>query len=302
MGRQRQAYVHALLAVLLWSTIPTAFKLALGLIDFVKLLFYSTLFSCLVLGAILAIRGRLRACLSLSRRDYVRSLGLGLLNPFVYYLVVLKAYTLLPAQMAQPLNYTWAIALALLSVPLLGQKLGTRGVLAGLVSYAGVWVISTKGNVLGLELADPLGVALALGSAFIWALYWILNTRDERDPTERLFLNFLMALPFVLAACLLTSDLRLGSLGALLATAYVGVVEMGVTFVLWLSALRLSRSTALVSYLIFLAPFLSLVLVHFVLGEEILASTFVGLMLIVAGLVLQRTGAGRREAARISTR
>ncbi|MFH1501490.1 MAG: DMT family transporter [Candidatus Eisenbacteria bacterium] len=301
MTQQRRAYAYALSAVLLWSTIPTAFKLALGRVDFVKLLFYSSAFSCLVLGIILAARGRLVSCLASSRADYARSLGLGLLNPFLYYLVVLKAYELLPAQMAQPLNYTWAVALALLSVPLLGQRLGWRGVAAGLVSYSGVWVISTRGDVLGLELADPLGVALAVGSAFIWALYWILNTKDRRDPGERLFLNFLMSLPFVLVACLLLSDLRLDTPGALLATAYVGVVEMGVTFVLWLTALRLSRSAARISYLIFIAPFLSLVFVRLVLGESILPSTFAGLFLIIAGLVIQRMGnrraGGERAAA-----
>ncbi len=294
---QRRAYAFAAAAVLLWSTIPTAFKLSLARLDFIQLLFYSTLFSCLVLAGLLAVRGRLRRCLASPRREYARSLGLGFLNPFLYYLIVLKAYELLPAQMAQPLNYTWAIALALLSVPLLKQRLGSRGVLAGLVSYGGVWVISTRGRIVGLGLVDPLGVGLALGSAFVWALYWILNTKDEMDPTERLFLNFLMSVPLVLAACVVFSDLRPSGAAAVLSAAYIGVVEMGVTFVLWLSALRLSGSTARISYLIFVAPFLSLVFVRMVLGEAILPSTLVGLVLIVAGLVIQRAGDRTRSPA-----
>lgn len=285
---QRLAYIYAVSAVLLWSTIPTAFKLSLARLDFIQLLLYSTVFSCLALGALLAVRGRLVSCLISPRSEYSRSLALGFLNPFLYYLVVLKAYELLPAQMAQPLNYTWAIALALLSVPLLKQRLGLRGVLAGLVSYAGVWVISTRGRIIGLDLVDPFGVALALGSAFVWALYWILNTKDKRDPTERLFLNFLMSLPLVFLACVLFSDLRPPGPAALLSALYVGVVEMGVTFVLWLSALRLSVSTARISYLIFVAPFLSLLFVRLILGEAILPSTLVGLALIVLGLVVQR--------------
>lgn len=295
---QRLAYIYGLSAVLLWSTIPTAFKLALGRVDLLKLLFYSTLSSCFVLAGILAFRRRLVSCLSTARGEFRRSLALGFLNPFLYYLVVLRAYQLLPAQMAQPLNYTWAIALALLSVPLLGQRLGARGAMAGLVSYAGVWVISTRGNVLGLDLVNPLGVALALGSAFVWAFYWILNTKDKRDPTERLFLNFLMSLPLVFAACVVFSDLRLQSPGAVVATVYLGVIEMGVTFVLWLSALRLSGSMAKISYLIFLSPFLSLVFVRLVLGEAILPSTLAGLVLIVAGLLIHRTGAPVRTSIR----
>ena len=61
---------------------------------------------------------------------------------------------------------------------------------------------------------------------------------------------------------------------------------MGLTFVLWISALRLSRNTAQVSGLIFLAPFLSLVWIHQVLGEAIHPSTLVGLVLIVGGIIL----------------
>ena len=60
---------------------------------------------------------------------------LGLLNPFLYYLVLFKAYALLPAQQAQPLNYTWAITLSLLAVPLLKQQVRWQEWLALLVSY-----------------------------------------------------------------------------------------------------------------------------------------------------------------------
>ena len=62
---------------------------------------------------------------------------------------------------------------------------------------------------------------------------------------------------------------------------------MGLTFVLWLSALRASENTARVSQLIFLSPFLSLIFIHFVLGETIATSTYVGLVLIVGGLLLR---------------
>jgi drug/metabolite transporter (DMT)-like permease len=295
MRPQIRAYVSASLAVLAWSTVATAFKLALRHVSFTGLLFYASFFSTIVLAIILAARGDFACVFSYTRRQYLKSLGLGLLNPFLYYLILFKAYDLLPAQMAQPLNYTWAIALALLSVPLLGQRIGHREILGGVLGYVGVWVISTRGQVLSLKFANPLGVALALGSAFVWAFYWIGNTRDDRDPVAGLFLNFVMSLPFVLAAHIALSGWRAPTAAGLLATAYVGVVEMGATFVLWLTALRLSENTAKVGNLIFIAPFLSLVFIRSVLGEAILPSTYVGLALIVAGFLYQRVG--RRGSA-----
>jgi drug/metabolite transporter (DMT)-like permease len=123
--------------------------------------------------------------------------------------VLFEAYDRLPAQEAQPLNYTWAFTLAILAVPLLGHRLQRADVLGGLVAYAGVWVIATRGEVFALEFANPAGVALALGSTVLWALYWIYSTRDKRDPLVALFCNFALGLPFVLLACALTAGLAL---------------------------------------------------------------------------------------------
>jgi drug/metabolite transporter (DMT)-like permease len=63
---------------------------------------------------------------------------------------------------------------------------------------------------------------------------------------------------------------------------------MGITFLLWLKALKLSKTTAHVTNLIYLVPFLSLMLISLAVGEKILASTVVGLLFIVAGIVLQK--------------
>jgi drug/metabolite transporter (DMT)-like permease len=290
MQNQNKAYLFALCSVLLWSTVASAFKLSLQFLRPVQLLLYSSLMSILVLAAVLAAQGRLRLAFSYRARQYRRSLLLGCLNPFLYYLVLFKAYDRLPAQEAQPINYTWAITLALLSIPLLGQRIRAADIAGGLVSYCGVVAIFTHGHPLALRFSDPLGVALALGSTVIWALYWIYNTRDDRDPVAGLFLNFLFGLPLVLIGCVLSSGLRVADVRGLLGAAYVGVFEMGITYVLWLSALKLSENTAKVGNLIFLSPFLSLVLIHFFVGEKILASTFVGLVLIVAGLLVQRLG------------
>ena len=288
MRAQNRAYLFGLAAVLLWSTVASAFKLTLKYVDPIQLLFYSNLFSTIVLAAILVWGGKLRSVLSGTRREYTRSVLLGALNPALYYLVLFKAYDLLPAQEAQPLNYTWGIVLPILSIPLLGQRMSRRDAAALVLGYAGVIVISTHGNLTSFRLSQPLGVALALGSAFVWALYWILHTKDTRDPVVCLFLSFASGLPLTFLLCLFLSSLRIGSVEGLAGTVYVGCFEMSVTFVLWLLALRSSENTAKTSMLIFVSPFFSLVPIHYIVGEKILPSTIAGLSLIVAGLVIQR--------------
>ncbi len=288
MYNQKKAYMYGITTVLLWSTVASAFKLSLRYLDPIQLLLYSNMVSILALIAILALQGKTRLVFSCSRKQYLRSMALGFLNPFLYYMVLFKAYDLLPAQEAQPLNYTWAITLALLSIPLLKQKFGLKDMVATFVSYSGVIVISTHGDPFSFRFSNPLGVALALGSTVIWALYWIYNTKDDRDPVAGLLLNFVFGLPFVLAYCLLFSSVWVTHPNGLFGAVYVGIFEMGITFVLWLSALKLSESTAKVGNLIFMSPFLSLVFIHFLVGEDILASTYIGLVIIIAGLLMQQ--------------
>jgi drug/metabolite transporter (DMT)-like permease len=288
---QTQATLYAVSAVLMWSTVATAFKLTLRSLDTLQLLLWSSLSSVIVLGLVLAGQGGLRALLSSTRKDLARSALMGLLNPFLYYLVLFKAYSLLPAQLAQPLNYTWPIALTLLSIPLLHQKIRPSTILAILISFSGVLVISTEGSIS--MPSSPLGIGLAIGSSILWALFWILSMRDPREPVSKLFLSFAFGFSYILVLDLATSRLSLPSLRSALGAAYIGVFEMGLTFVLWLKALRLSRTTAHVSVLVYLSPFLSLILIHFVLGERILPSTLIGLVLIVAGIVLAQRGQPR---------
>ena len=290
MMREQRATLYGLGAVLLWSTVATAFKLALRYLTPIELLLFSGAFSTLLLGAILLLQGKLHLAFSCSRREYFLSLLLGLLSPFLYYLILFNAYDRLPAQQAQPLNYTWAITLSLLAVPLLKQKIHWPQWLALLISYCGVVVISTEGHPLSLHFTDPFGVFLALASTIIWSLYWIFNTRDGRDPVVGLFVNFLCSCPFVFGYYLLTAEVRLPALPGLLGAAYVGAFEMGICFILWLLALKLTDNAARISNLIFISPFLSLLFIHLLVGERILPATFIGLLLIIAGLLCQRLG------------
>ena len=284
---QHKAYLFALSAVLLWSTVATAFKISLRYLDVFQLLLVASVTATLCLLLVVLVTGRLPLLSSTGKRDYLRLACLGILNPFCYYLVLFRAYDLLPAQVAQALNYTWAITLMLLSVPILKHRITRFDCIATVTCYAGVVVICFSGGQFpGGELSTA-GILLALGSTLIWAFYWLLKTKDPIDPVLGLFVSFLFSIPFIAAACWLGSDLSSLGMNGILAGVYVGLFEMGFTFILWLSALRLSEATAKVSTLIFLSPFLSLIFISRILGEAIAVTTIMGLALIVGGLVIQ---------------
>jgi drug/metabolite transporter (DMT)-like permease len=293
---QRQAMIFGLTAVLLWSTVATAFKLSLQVMTPTQLLAWAGLVSSVVLAVFVTTGRRWGEVAVALRARPLYYLALGILNPCLYYLVLFRAYDLLPAQQAQALNYTWALMLALLAVPLLGQRLGARDALALLTGYFGAVVIATRGDLMALEFDSGLGVALALGSTVLWALYWILNTRASAAPSVSLFLCFALGTPVVWLVLWLEGGIAWPAPGALAGALYVGTFEMGVTFMIWLAALRRAEHVSRIGNLIFLSPFLSLFFISAFVGERIVPATWLGLGLIVAAVLVQQR-APRASAA-----
>lgn len=295
---RQKAYYYAIATVFLWSTVATAFKLTLEHLTPLQLLFQANLVSAVTLLLVLAFERRLRELRCLGYSDIKRGFLLGLLNPLLYYLVLFKAYDLLPAQVAQPINYTWAIMLSLLSVPFLGHRLSRSELISILICYSGVVVVVTHGDFHNIPFSSPLGIVLALSSTLIWSLYWIYNTRSSLDPVVSLFLNFASALPLTGALNWFSGETLTLDTTGLLGAMYVGVVEMGLAFLFWLKAMRLTHSIARIASLIYFSPFLSLLLIQFVLHEDVRWSSIAGLVLIVSGNLVQRFPAEAKSEKR----
>ncbi|WP_295719959.1 DMT family transporter [uncultured Halovibrio sp.] len=287
MNDQRQAMILGVTTVLLWSTAATAFKISLEHLSRTGLMFWGVTFSILVLVAWQAWQRRLGETLRPGRKGLLLSLGFGLINPILYYILLFGAYDLLPAQEAMAINYTWALTLTYLAVPFLGHRLKTVDALAGLICYSGVFIIATRGDPLAFDLSNGPGVVLALLSTLVWAFYWIFNTRDTREPVAGLLLNFLVAWPLILVLAL-WDGWQWPAWQGLAGAAWVGAFEMGIAFVLWLLAMKKATNTSRLSNLIFLSPPLSLGFIALIVGEPILGSTVVGLALVITGLYLQQ--------------
>ncbi len=282
------AYKYALISVFLWSTVATAFKVSLSYLTPEALVLYASTTSLIVLFVVLVIEKKLPLVIAHIKSNSLLILLLGAINPFLYYLVLFKAYDLLPAQEAQSINYTWALMLSLLSVPFLKHKLSIYDIIAGVVCYFGVLIIATKGAPFSLNFSNKEGLVLALASTLLWSLYWISSTKSVADSTVSLFCNFLFSFPLIVIYYIYTQPIELPNLSGLLGAVYVGLFEMGITFLFWLKAMQSTTNTSQIANLIFISPFLSLIFIHFILGETILLSTIVGLVLIIFGLIFQQ--------------
>jgi drug/metabolite transporter (DMT)-like permease len=286
---EKRALLFAIASVLLWSTVATAFKLTLQQFSPIQMLTVASAVSAFALLVIAQRQGQLHRIVPTFKQRPFYFLLLGMINPLAYYLILFKAYALLPASQAQTINYSWAITLTLMAALFLGQKIRRQDYIAAALCYLGVIVIATRGDLFALNFTSPFGVTLALLSTLLWSGYWILNTKNQADPVISVLLGFLIALPFCLILAAWEGlSWNSPNIQGWLSVIYVGLFEMGITFFLWLSALRLTRNTSRISNLIFISPFISLLLLSQIIGEEIHPTTLIGLVLIIAGLIIQQ--------------
>jgi len=284
---QTKSTFFAIISVLLWSTVATAFKITLQGVSATELLFYASLTSTFIFAIAIKIKKISLQNVLFEKTTLFRNILLGLINPFLYYLVLFKAYDLLPAQEAQPLNYTWPIAISIFSSIFLKTKISWVTILGLLISFLGVLIIATHGNILGFQFHNVFGTILAVGSSLIWATFWILNIKDSRKDEIKLFSAFFWGTIFTFLYILAFDSLSFPKLNYLFATIYIGFFEMGITFLLWLKALNLSSDKAKTSAIAYFSPFLSMLFIAIILEETIIFSSILGLFLIVGGILVQ---------------
>lgn len=288
MTQDNKAIVYAAIAVLSWSTVASAFKIALRYLSSFELLLVASCTAFLIFLFTLLARKKWKEVKNLSASQWRRFALLGLLNPVTYYLVLFRAYDLLPAQVAQPVNYSWPILLLILLSLFAGQSIPKIKYVGMLLSLGGVVLISA-----GTGLSDKLefsvtGFLLAFLSAFLWAGYWMVsNKRKEVDAIIALTVTFFFGSAYLLIASLWMEPVVL-PVQALLSGMYVGAFEIGIPFVCFGMAIQLTSNATLVNQMCYLSPFLSLFLIHLVLGEQIVWTTYAGLLLIVVGIVFNQ--------------
>lgn len=288
MNNNKTAYILAGITVFFWSTVASAFKIGLEYFDYAALLLYSSLLSFIIYLIYTSITGKIKLALKSSKKEFLSSMLLGFFNPFFYYLLIFKSYELLPAQIAQPLNFTWPIVLVLLSSVFLSQKFGLKSFIGLLISFLGVVIISSKGSLSGYSGFSTEGMVYALSSSVFWALFWIFNVRDKRSTEVKLLLNFFFGFIFSIIYVSVFSSFNYPNLNGIFASVYIASFEMGFTFLIWLQALKLIDRTDKIANLIYLTPFISLFIINIVIGESILTSTIIGLLFIIGGILVQK--------------
>lgn len=276
---------YGLLAIFLWSTVASAFALTLELVSVYQLLCLSSLTSLLALALAMLVTRKWTKLLELRISQWLQLIGLSLLNPILYYICLFSAYDRLKPQIAQSINFSWPLFLALGSTLIGGQGKNRSSLMFMIPSFLGLLLITSQGQSFSGITSNGAGILFAFLSAIIWASYWIISSQINIDALVKLFAVFLVATPILALISWLDAPSAWLNYNpkAILGSLYIGLFEMGLTFFLWLKALEHSNDKVMLSNLSFLSPTLSLIWIQVILGESISLFTWVGFALILCG-------------------
>ena len=230
--------------------------------------------------------------LKLPRKDELMFILIGVTGGSLYFFLQNTA-----------LSYTYAanvsilVALAPILTVILaqlfsrsGERLGKYVYIGAVIAIVGVVLVVLNGQ-LTFHL-NPLGDFIALGAAFMWAVYSILIKKY----TER-YDNFLVTRRVMLWAFLTSVPLMLVTDGMpdlrplfttpriLLSWLFLGVFGNAVCFAIWNVAFKRLGVVITNNYL-YASPFVTLAAGYLILHEEITLMSIIGAVLITVGVIV----------------
>ncbi len=279
-------YIYAVLAVLLWGSSAAVAKLLVQNLSSLQVLFFTSMIATISLFLVALWQNKLNLIKKYTVIDYWRFAWLGFIGQLIYYGCLFAALAISPAQEVSIVNYTWLLWVVVFAAPILGEKLGIRKLFAILLGFAGIYIVLTKGAVFSFHISNPVGALLALGGALSAGLYMVLVKKYNYERVTSTMFYFLFTFILVALATILFSQVPQLSFQELAGLVWLGFFTSAAASVLWALALK-HGDTAKMSNIMFLTPFMSLVYIHFLLGEAILLSSVAGLLIIVFGIALQ---------------
>jgi drug/metabolite transporter (DMT)-like permease len=292
-NKTAKSFFYLGLCILSWGLIPVVTKNILVELNNLQMLFYSTFFSCIVMSSIVLFQKKTSILATYSIRDYAKVGTLGFLGTYLYYVLLYGALALTSASEGFILAYTWPMLVIILAFPLLKERLTIIKLCSILISFLGIVVIVTHGRIFTLSFTNLQGDILALGGAGVFALFSVLGKKYRYDQVVSVFIYFVTALVFIIPTLFIFSWLKMPSFHVWLWLILNGFLVNGISYIFWFKALEYG-DTSVVSNALYLTPFLSLVYIRLFLGEQILISSIVGLVIIVSGIILQSVGMRRR--------
>lgn len=286
MAEEKISYLYVALAVLLWASTAAVGKLMLKNLNNLQVLFYTSLIASISLLIIVLFQKKFYVIKRYKLKDYWHFAYMGFIGVFLYYVFLFAGLMFAPAQEAFIVNYTWPIWAVIFAMILLKEEINIKKMLAIFLGFMGGYVVVTKGDIFSISIANIKGDLFAFAGAISYGIFSVLGKKHDYERFTSIMFYYAFTFVFITISNLIFSEIPKISLYELAGLTWLGIFTSGLAFVFWFLALK-HGDTAKMSNIVFLTPFLSLVVIYFILGEQILFSSVFGLILIVAGIIIQ---------------
>lgn len=267
---------YVFLCILMWALIPVVAKIGQQGLDHHQFLFWSSLVSFLVCLLCLLFSGKGSVLKGYGIRDWLIIAALGFLGTYLYYILLYFGYARAEGLEVLILQYSWPVFIVLLSALVLKESWTLAKFFSVAAGFSGATLVITRGDiVLG---GDMLVYLLVILGAFSFALFSVLSKKVAYEPLGLVTCYFAVASVCSFFSMMLLSDFAPPSaVGAILLN---GSLVNGVSYILWLKALRLTAASYLAPW-IFATPVVATLYLVVFFDEPVLWIYLIGLALVI---------------------
>lgn len=288
----KKSHLYLAITILLWGATPLIVSGLSNSLPIFEINWIVTAFSILILGIVIIFSGKAEVFRSYKKKDYATMLFMGAIGIFPYTALYYLAFSLAPADAGNIniINYTWPVWIIILSVPLLKEALTWKKIFWIILSFAGVYLIISGGNLSVFKVFynshHKFAYLSAGAGAFFWGLFSVLSKGHRFEPLSSLLIYNISAFLCFTIIALFFTGLKIPSMNDWILLFVLGGCINGLGYLFWILALR-HGDTGRIANLVYLTPFVALVYIYIFRGTQIRPFQFAGLTLVVIGPLLQ---------------
>ena len=282
----KKQYLYAGVSIILWSTTATVTKLLLDGLNSMQILAISSFFAFLFLLIVNIGKHNIKKLNNYKIKDYSKLFIIGLLGTFFYKLFLYLGINKMQASQAFVINYLWPITTVIFAYIILKEKMTFRKIIAILLSFVGVIIITSDGNLLDINKNNIIGALYCVIAAISYGLFSVLNKNEKYDKCLSMMLFYLFSFLISFIYLAITNKFTIPSGVQLIGLLWIGVFTCAIAFTSWILAIN-EGDTVKISTLAYLTPFIALIWNCIILKESFNIFTFIGLIVIIFGILIQ---------------
>jgi len=281
----KKTYFYAGVSIFCWSTVATTCKILLRELNNIQLLWMNSLIAGLFLLLLNICIGNFKKYKHYTLKDYFIMVSIGIPSTIFYYMFYYAGTDILPASQAFIINYLWPIMSVIFACVILGEKFTAKKLIAIFISFFGV-IFVIGGDIKDFNGQMLLGATCCILGAVSYGIFTALNQKMKYNKSMTLMISYLATFIFTTLVNLINGDIFIPGTNQMLGFMWNGVFTVAIANTFWVMALETGK-TEKVSNLAYITPFLSLVWTSLFLNEEIKLNSLVGLVIIIAGILIQ---------------